>query len=68
LTTRFCKIRLAKPAPDKAFGGIKIKKYLLKSAPDAKTLLCKMPTELYFGGEIHTSRPLDPAQENSEGS
>jgi hypothetical protein len=60
LKTRFCEIRLPKPAPVKAFGGIKIKKITRYPPQTPKRSNRKMPAKLYFGAEIHTA---DPARE-----
>jgi len=54
LTTRFCEIRFPKPAPDKAFGGIKIKKITPDPPGTQERLFRRMLSDLYFDGEIHT--------------
>jgi hypothetical protein len=58
LTTRFCEIRFAKPAPDKAFGGIEAKKINRDPPGKPKRSHGKTRTELYFRGEIHTPNRL----------
>jgi hypothetical protein len=52
LKTIFCEIRLRRPAPVKAFGGIAIKKYFRDPPSKPKRPDRRMPAKLYFGGEI----------------
>jgi hypothetical protein len=54
LKTRFYEIRRPRSAPGEAFGGIEIKKYLARSAPEASLSYRRTLIELYFGAEIHT--------------
>jgi len=53
LTTRFCEVRFPKPAPDKASGGIDVKKYPSEIARKAHRPASRDAQQTLFGGEFH---------------
>jgi hypothetical protein len=69
LKTRFCKIRFAKPAPSKAFGGIEIKKIAHESAAGARNARIAEGRPNFISKEnSHQSRATKFAQEATKDS